>query len=142
MAASPIDYIPFRKKLIFFAAIIIAIIAVPVLLLEIQRPWQELDRSIQLSNSIIGPVQESISDDELRRMIAFTEDQIASQSAAPMPQHLDWTFSMYLLEERLLSEKEIQQTLQQRNKEQAFSYSEVTRAYRGTGRHVLLNNPR
>lgn len=97
--------------------------------MEIQRPWQELDRSIQLSNSIIGPVQESLSDDELRRMIVFTEAQIASQSATPMPKHLDWTFTMYLLEERLLSETEIQQILQQRNKEQAFSYDEVTRAY-------------
>jgi class 3 adenylate cyclase len=130
MASSSVDYIPFRKKLIFFAAIIIAIIAIPVLLFEIQRPWQELDRSIQLSNSIIGPVQESISDEELLQMISFTEQQIASQSATAMPKHLDWTFTMYLLEGRLLSEKEIQQTLQQRNKQQEFSYTEVTRAYR------------
>lgn len=129
MASSPIDYIPFRKKLVYFAGIISMIIAIPVLFIEVQRPWLELDRSIQLSNSIIGPVQESFSDDELQQMIVFTEQQIASQSATPLPRHLDWTFTMFLLEERLLSEKEIQQTLQRQNKEQAFSYEEVTRAY-------------
>lgn len=123
--------IPFRRKLIFFAVIIIAIIAIPVLFFEIQRPWQRLEQSIRTSTNMLAAVQQSFPDSDLQSMQQFTLEQAKAVETVPSDvyQYLDWTFSMYVSGSPLPSEARMQELLATKNNTDAFDYQAVRRAY-------------
>ena len=59
------------KTVLFFAILgVVSILAIVVLFIEVQRPWQELDRLILQGKIIVSNVRSSFPDEELKQMKA------------------------------------------------------------------------
>ncbi|MFP4390863.1 MAG: zinc-ribbon domain-containing protein, partial [Desulfococcaceae bacterium] len=70
-------YVSFRKRLMYFAGVIIGFIALVVVPIELHRPYEELDRLIQNARSLIAGVRSGIPGDEMIRMNRFALETIA-----------------------------------------------------------------
>jgi adenylate cyclase len=70
-------YVPFRKRLMYFAGVIIGFIALIVVPIELHRPYEELDRLIQNARSLIAGVRSAIPADEMTQMNRFALATIA-----------------------------------------------------------------
>jgi class 3 adenylate cyclase len=128
-----LPYIPFRRKLILFAVILVAIIAIPVAFFAVQKPWNELKHQISISQAIIASVKESIPQDDLNKMNAFAAARIPEtiEVSDKKRDYLDWTFNMILIDRRLLSKTEVLESLKENNIELhgGLDYKELQEAY-------------
>lgn len=58
--------VPFRELLFRWFLTVIALIAVPVLALELRRPWDELERRVQAAQALAAGVAAGVPDEDLR----------------------------------------------------------------------------
>ena len=68
--------VSFRKRLVRFGLTLACIMALPLLYVEIQRPWDELEKLVTTEEGVISGVVASFDDSELVRMNRFTSDVI------------------------------------------------------------------
>ncbi len=64
-------YTPFKRKLIYFAAILICFIGVIIIPIEACQPWQKLFQLINNSKNLIGGVESAFNAGDLERMNKF-----------------------------------------------------------------------
>jgi class 3 adenylate cyclase len=133
MNDSSIPFIPFRRKLVLFATLIVLAVAIPALAYAIRLPWKELHREIAVSQGILAAVSEAIPAEDLAVMNAFARATIPETSGITEKKrdYLDWTFTMLLMDGRLLSREEMTGTLSERgiSVRDGLDYAEVQRSY-------------
>ena len=61
----------FRAQLILYGFLLISIVSVPVFVVEIWRPWQELDKLIDQGKIIVSDVRSNFPDQDLQSMNNF-----------------------------------------------------------------------
>ncbi len=60
--------VPFRETLFRWMLFVIAMITLPILALEVRRPWEELDGRIEAAQALAAGVSAGITDEDLARM--------------------------------------------------------------------------
>ncbi len=102
-------YVPFKRKLIYFALFIIIFIAAIVIPIEAVRPWKELDQLIEEGRNLIAGTYAAFDRTELARMNRFalyTIQNRPEEMAENRPYYF-LAFNMLLMEGELLAEEEI-----------------------------------
>lgn len=119
----------FRAQLVLFAALVVSVVLVPVLLVEVPRPWQALDELIARGETLLAGVETTIPEADLVRMNAFA---LAAAALPPVAddEHLAWAFSLLLERGALPAEAEMRRTLRERMPEDAgrLDYPTAVRA--------------
>jgi predicted Zn finger-like uncharacterized protein len=100
-------YIPFKTKLIYFAATLIFLIGAIVIPIEIYRPTDKLYQLIGTTKNLIGGVQASFNPDELERMNQFAVGTLtgAGNVSINNDENRDYfylSFNMLLIEGEIL----------------------------------------
>jgi hypothetical protein len=67
----------FRGKLTAYGMSLVLLLGVPFLLIEIQRPWQELDSLLERTEALLGGVAPGFDVNDLVVMNDFAADTIA-----------------------------------------------------------------
>lgn len=106
----------FKTKLLLFALTLIAILAIPFLLIEIQLPWKALYGLINQSEARLGSLEVAFEPEELRRINQYALEMIerfgreatpdGSQKSNPS-QACSQAFSMLVTHQRLMSENRV-----------------------------------
>lgn len=117
-------FVSFRRKLIYFGATLIAIIAVPTLYFEAQRPWDELHTLIGKSQALLGGSTPGFEREELDRMNRFSVDMAnffydENQDSKPdnffPTQARSQAFELLASRNGLIPEKEVLSTFMERS---------------------------
>ncbi len=111
-------YTPFKRKLIYFAAILIGLIAVVVIPIEAYRPYMELHQLIDDAKNLLSGVEAAFDPGDVARMNRFALETIAetdTEAVSPTPYHA-LAYNMLLLEGTVLPEKDV------REKQELISY--------------------
>jgi len=119
----------FRKQLVLFGFILVSIIALPVLVIEAQRPWQALDQLILQGNIVVSDVETKFSTDDLMKMDNFAL-KIAQIPNKPGNEYLAMAFGQLIDHDHLLSQQETEKILSSNNKTQRFDYQQLQTAFR------------
>jgi class 3 adenylate cyclase len=105
----------FRAQLVLFGLLLVMIVALPPLIIEIQRPWDELSQLISRGKIIVSEVKTDFTLWDLQKMNNFA---LESQKKAD-PNNEDcliWTFNL-LITGQNLSYEEINKTVLENNEE-------------------------
>ncbi len=137
MATDFLSQIPFRRKLILFAILTALIPGIPLLFFVLGMPWELLRDKITTSKSILRTVQQSISSTDRARMEAFSVEQFKqTQDVTPQVREaLSYTFTMFVLYQRLLTQDEIEEQL-----DRPVDYQLLKRGYT-YWENTFQNNP-
>ncbi|MDM8524424.1 adenylate/guanylate cyclase domain-containing protein [Desulfococcaceae bacterium HSG8] len=105
-------YIPFKTKLVYFAAILISVIGIIVIPIEIYRPMAKLFELIGNTQSLLGGVQASFDPEELKKMNRFALDTIEGVGNMSVNEHENrdyffLSFNMLLTEGEILPEDKL-----------------------------------
>ncbi|MCX6745188.1 MAG: adenylate/guanylate cyclase domain-containing protein [Candidatus Parcubacteria bacterium] len=120
----------FRSQLMLFCFLLVLLIAVPVLVIEVQRPWQALNQLITQSKIVVSDLQSKFETDELTRLNNFTF-KIADSPAQLDPQYLTWSFGILMARDSLLSEQEVRQVFKENNVAVTnFDYAKLEQTFR------------
>lgn len=125
--------IPFRTILWLFAGIIVFSIGIPILVIEVQKPWQELDNLVDKGKIIVVNSQKSFDQTELEIMNQTAIAMNMAIDANPElhnEQYLTWTFNMMIIEGKLLDKKTVMEKLSE-NKVivSEFDYDKIVKTY-------------
>ena len=63
---------PFRDHLTRWFLALVALVAAPILVIEVQRPWERLEQIVETSNAVLASVASDVSTDDLVRMNRVT----------------------------------------------------------------------
>jgi len=119
----------FRTQLILYGVLLVAIVALPVLYVEVQKPWQLLQQMIDQSKIVIVEVKTNFSEEELARMNQFAL-AMNEQADPEQEDYLIWAFNIYVIEKRLLTEEEMLTVFQEQEEElEDFDYTQVKQSY-------------
>ncbi len=119
----------FRNHLSVAIVSLIMLIFIPVLLVELKRPWQKLDQLIEQANLHISAVSSNIEPDELNQMNSFAFE-IAKRTKGLNRDYLIWTFNLYLENQTLPAEQELLKALKDNgNKIEKLNYPEIQQAF-------------
>ena len=119
----------FRAQLILYGFLLISIVSVPVFVVEIWRPWQELDKLIDQGKIIVSDVRSNFPDQDLQPMNNFAL-QIYQIADSENEDVLVQGFNMLVIEEKLLTEEEVQQAFADGEAEiEEFDYQAMAKAY-------------
>ncbi|MBN1675874.1 MAG: adenylate/guanylate cyclase domain-containing protein [Kiritimatiellae bacterium] len=135
----------FRRRLVCFGLLLIAILAVPVVCLEIQRPWQRLYSLLGRTEAHLLGMRSALDEGSLGRLSKFALDVTAKLHGR------DWTqrnetigaaFNMLLDENRLLPEEDVTKLFEQENVQiEGYTYEALSRWYE-FWRNELKDEPR
>ncbi len=130
---------PFRTKLVYFGLTLIAIVALPILYFEIQRPWQKLYGLVDRTEALLSGLTPSFDKEELRQMNQFALEMIdvlydGIKEEHPDDYYPDWApsqaFNLLLIEEKLLTKKEVASQFEEEDLQYSeFSYEELEKWY-------------
>jgi len=84
----------FRMQLVHFGLLLVLIVALPSLIIEIQRPWDELDNLISKGKIVVSQVQSDFNPYQLRRMNDFAL-KINKEANPENEKYLIWTFNLW-----------------------------------------------
>ncbi len=106
-------YMPFKKKLIYFAAALIFVIGLIVIPFEVYRPIQKLHELIDVTRNLISGVQAAFEPAELERMNQFALNSIKGTGAgfiteAKERSYFFLSFNMLLLEGKILPKEQME----------------------------------
>lgn len=87
--------ITFRARLALFGALLVALVALPALIVDVQRPWDALDSLIKQGNAVIAGVEAASPADDLARMNRFAL-QASDDADEPLEDPLIWSFNLLL----------------------------------------------
>lgn len=74
-------FVSFKTKLTRFGLFLVLLVAVPVLVIEVQRPWDSLRKMVDQSETLIAGVVAAITEGELKAMCDFAEAVAVEQHA-------------------------------------------------------------
>ena len=84
----------FRTQLVLFGLLLVVIVALPSLIIEVQRPWEELANLISRGNIIVSKVKSDFDPYQLKKMNEFALH--INESADPkLENYLVWTFNLW-----------------------------------------------
>ena len=131
----------FRKKLVLFGLSLVAIISIPFLYFEIQRPWRELGILIEKTEARLEGLECAFDKDEWMQMNRFALDMVGELYEEEektvrenyYPDYWSMSHSLYLLLDRgaLPTEKSLLSEFKENDLEYVdFTYDELTKWYR------------
>jgi len=120
--------ISYRTQLILFGVFLVFVVAIPVLYVELRRPWDTLDQLIAKGKIVIVQVKSSVAPEDLQKLndFAFHIDEVADPA---QEDYLIWTFNIFLMEGNLLPEEDMKKILEENEYEGEFNYDKVKKAY-------------
>lgn len=119
----------FKIQLLLAGLLLVSLVAIPVLAIEVQRPWQALNNAIDKGNIVLAQLKSNFTEDELLQMNNFAL-KIAELDPQYNEDYLIWTFNLLLEKNSLPSEKELKSILQQNKIEVPdFDYSQLQLIY-------------
>jgi hypothetical protein len=119
----------FRAQLVLFGLSLVLIISLPVLSVELQRPWHALDILIKQGNAVLAGVESGMDGNELRRMNDFAL-RVSSATNGYDEDCLIWSFNMLIMKDQLSSEKAIRKALAEQGEDlKNFDYGKVQKAF-------------
>lgn len=84
----------FRTQLVLFGLLLVIIVALPSLIIEVQRPWEELNNQVDLGKIVISQVKSEFTPHQLQKMNEFAFK--INQAADPKNEkYLIWTFNLW-----------------------------------------------
>ncbi|MCX6746333.1 MAG: adenylate/guanylate cyclase domain-containing protein [Candidatus Parcubacteria bacterium] len=84
----------FRTQLVLFGLLLVLIVALPPLIVEIQRPWEELANLISQGKIVVSQVKSDFHPYQLKKMNEFALR--INESADPeLENYLVWTFNLW-----------------------------------------------
>lgn len=121
--------ISFRSQLLLFGMFLVLIVAVPVLVIEVQRPWQLLQQLIKQANAVIAEVKLNFPKEDLVRLNQFALE-VNRDADEELENQLAWTFTLMIGGDSLLSKEDMLEVLKENEVETAdFDYAKVEAAY-------------
>lgn len=118
----------FRSQIALFGATLVLIVALPVLILEVRRPWQALDSLIEEAWTMLAGVKSGFEPEELSRMNQFAL-QIPEAAGSLDQNSLTWSFNLLLRKGELPSEEEMRKALAEAETDTAeFDYAKAQKA--------------
>jgi len=105
----------FRTQLVLFGLLLVFIVALPPLIVEVQRPWDELGQLIGQGKIIVSEVKADFTLGDLQKMNDFA---LGVQPKADLENedYLIWTFNLLITGQKL-SYAEIKKTVLENNEE-------------------------
>lgn len=125
------NYIPIRRKLLYYVLGVVAFIAVFVLPIEFYRPIQELNQLIANAENLLAGTRGSFREEELKRLNAFVLRTLPETSAVydEMGEYNYLAFNMLVTEEELPSEEDVLAALEDEGADTAeFDYALLEKA--------------
>lgn len=123
------SFLTFRAQLVLFGLLLVLITALTPLIIEAQRPWDELDNLIAKGNIIASQTNSSFAKSDLAKMNAFAFS--LNKLAEKLPEDaLIWSFNLLILEGKLPDKKEMQAELIKNELSPDFDYAEIERAFK------------
>ncbi|HDQ23017.1 MAG TPA: adenylate/guanylate cyclase domain-containing protein [Candidatus Uhrbacteria bacterium] len=120
----------FRGQLMLLCFLLVIMMAVPVMVFEIQRPWQALNQLITQSKMVVSNLQEKFDPEELAKINNFAA-KITDYPNQNEPQYLTWAFGLLLEDDMLPSEENIRQILAENEIDiNDFDYDQLKKAFR------------
>ena len=119
----------FRAQLVLFGLLLVLIVALPVLFVEVQRPWDALDVLIGQGNAVLAGVKSGMDENDLQRMNEF------ALRVSPLTDDYDedalvWTFNMLIMKGKLLSEEGARKVLEESGAGlENYDYAKVQKAF-------------
>ncbi len=119
----------FRKQLVMFGLVLVSIIALPVLVIEAQRPWQALDQLILRGNIVVSDMETKFAPDDLRQMNNFAL-RISELTDKPEDDYLTLAFGQIMERDQLLRRQEIEKILSENDQDREFDYQQLQTAFK------------
>jgi len=105
----------FRTQLILFGLLLVIIVALPTLIVEVQRPWDELGQLISRGKIIVSEVKSDFNLGNLQKMNDFAFE-VQKKADPENENYLIWTFNLLVTGQKL-SYAEIKKVILANNEE-------------------------
>ena len=84
----------FRTELVLFGLLLVLIVALPSAIIEIQRPWDELDNLVSKGKIVVSQVKSDFHPYQLKKMNEFAL-RINASADPELRNYLVWTFNLW-----------------------------------------------
>ena len=84
----------FRTQLVLFGLLLVIIVALPSLIIEVQRPWEELNNQVDRGKIVISQVKSEFNPYQLQGMNEFAL-KINKEVNPENEKYLIWTFNLW-----------------------------------------------
>jgi len=105
----------FRTQLVLFGLLLVIIVALPSLIVEVQRPWDELGQLIGRGKIIVSEVKADFTLGDLQEMNDFALE-VQKKADPENEDYLIWAFNLLITGQKL-SSTEIEKTVLANNEE-------------------------